>query len=323
MPKKKKGYGLSRKQIQKLTRLTRLTKAKPTYGVRLLVPDSLDPKPKDVIKVEIKPTQSGCFVVGPSKKLQRVKLGSRVVGNPAHIIAATAVEASSKSVLGDLGIKILDVSAKPESVHTLGSLIAAKAIVMATTMGPKGRVGGAGGVLASIGRSSIDVAVSPDGEISTSVVGPARKIGGNVSKPGVRYHTHVFPSAPDGGGGSCKDPAGQAVSTPTTKEKKPRKKKDIEVGETTVIKDKNGITHIHIHSLNLYITADLVQQLNVNPQLVQNVLAEKLTGFAGQVEQKALASGQQNIKTSEKDEEEDDDKKKTKKKKKKGVDDEK
>lgn len=312
MAKKKRGYELSRKKLQQLTRLARITKAKPTYGVRVLVPDNLMQEVSDgIIKVEIKPAQSGFVVKGPVRKLQKVKLGPKILGNPAHIIAATAVEASSKSVLGDLGIKILDVSAKPESIHTLGSLIAAKAIVMATTMGPKGRVGGIGGVLASIGRSSVDVAVSPEGEVSASVGGPDRNVGGTSRRSAGRYHTHVFPSALDGGG-ACKDPAGGVVSVPTKKEKKPRKKQDIEVGETTVIRDKQGVTHIHIHSLNVYITADLVQQLNVNPQLVQNVLAEKLTGITAQVEQNALASSQKKAKTSEKDEEEDDDKKKKK-----------
>lgn len=98
----------------------------------------------------------------------------------------------------------------------------------------------------------------------------------------------------------------------------------LDVGETVIIKDEHGVTHFHIQTLNVYITADLVQQLNVNPQTVQNILASKLKGLSEAVENGKQSQLEDKEKKAEKeiDEEEDDDKKKTKKKKKKGEDEE-
>ena len=63
-----------------------------------------------------------------------------------------------------------------------------------------------------------------------------------------------------------------------------RKKEEIEIGDTTIVKDGYGTTHIHIHNLNINITADVVQQLNVNPNLVRNLLASKLVGLSERVQ---------------------------------------
>ena len=282
---KKKG-GLSRRQLQQMNKYTRLRRI---YSGSKLLPGIytyMSPEELEMKKIELQ-LQTGMPIVvrgvAGKKGAQKQKLQSRILRlgqKNSFIMATKAVEASTERVIGDLGVKILDVSAKPESVHTLGKMIAAKAIIMASTDGPKGRIG-VGGVLASIGRKSIDVSVSPTGEISGPVTIGSVKKGSGPSLP--RGGGGYFPSAPDGGSsGKVVAP----VEGPSSKETK--RKKDIEVGKTTIVKDEHGVTHIHIHSLNVYITADLVQQLNVNPQLVQNVLSQELTSLGEIVEKKAL-----------------------------------
>lgn len=306
MAKKKGGFG--RKQIQKLSRWVKIRRI--ASGSKFLpdlymygLPDDPAIKADEemaLIKAAPKPT----VLIGrykPGLLTERYKAKTQLGNGTIQVIVSKAVEASSKTVIDDLGVKLLDVSAKPESVHTLGTMIAAKAIVMARDSMP-GSV--SGGVLSSIGRSSIDLSVSPEGVVTASIGHPSKKGGG---KPGAGFRTRVFPAAPNGGPDGIVVTPGEEVSVP---KKTTRKKKDIEVGETTVIKDEHGVTHIHIHSLNLYITAELVQQLNVNPQLVQNVLADKLAELRETLQKNALPK-----KDTEEDEEDEEEKKKKKGKK--------
>ena len=49
------------------------------------------------------------------------------------------------------------------------------------------------------------------------------------------------------------------------------------------IKTEDGVTNIYIQNLNFYVNANEVQQLNVNPQMVKNIVNEKLYDFANQI----------------------------------------
>ena len=42
------------------------------------------------------------------------------------------------------------------------------------------------------------------------------------------------------------------------------------------VENKEGTTIYNIQNLNIYLTADIVQQLNVNPQQVMNQLHEQI-----------------------------------------------
>ena len=320
---KKKGFGLSRKQLQRLGRLTKIKRSKD--GLIVLPKLHTTYEATGVIKVAdlIKHSEPGTIVVriegeGRPALIGKASLKYRIktAAKPERKIASLAVEASTQRVIDSLGIKILDVPHKPETVHTLGTMIAAEAITMARTMAPTGRIGG-GSVLASIGRSSIDFSVGPTGVVVASSRSSKSSGIPTVGKTG----KVIFPASPDSGssGGSGVTP----VEVPSTK-KKTKKGNGLDVGETVIIKDEHGVTHFHIQTLNVYITADLVQQLNVNPQTVQNILASKLKGLSETVENGKQSQLEDKEKKAEKetDEEEDDDKKKTKKKKKKGEDEE-
>ena len=265
MPRKKGGF--SRKQLQKLTRLRRL------HGIPTDQPYHIEFVPSEdgqgikavpVYGVEVKKA------ILMAKKVTRVQLAKKYISvKPArHSIASVIVEASSKDVLARLGVSLADVQVKPEIAHVVGKLVAARAIGMAkgymAAGGPAGggRMG-AGGIIDSIGRTGLEVEVSPSGEVSTK-----------VSTKTTRRKRAKKTQAP----ASAEVPA----EIPAKKDDKPR----VEVGHKAVIKAKDGTTTIIIENLNVYITATLVEEMYVNPERVYHQLNGELKEITGAIIEK-------------------------------------
>lgn len=311
MAKKRLG-GLSRRKLQKLEKLSRLSRIKQISSGSKLVPEIIvEQHPGEPVKVVIKPVTGAEVVKGGVviKSLRKDIIAGRfATAERRRSIASVLVEASSKSVIDDLGIKILKVSAKPETVHVLGSMVAERAVGMARSMGR-----GGGSILGSIGDTSVDFSIdTSSGKVSTRVT------------PKASRRREVAASEADEA--SFETP----VEVPE-KEKKEKKEKRSVSDNITTKTDSQGIIHVHIHSLNIYISATHVDQLNTNPKLVQNLLANPVKGITGEtnkkvvveVENQKVVEKKDDEEKDSKDQEEDDGKKKPKKKKKKGEDDDK
>ena len=311
MAKKRLG-GLSRKKLQKLERLSRLSRIKLGISGSKLAPQFfVEEHPGEPIKVVVKPVAGAKVATGGVviKNLRKGIITQRyATAGRKRSIASVLVEASSKSVIDDLGIKIIEVTAKPETVHVLGSMVAERAMVMARSLGRYG-----GGILDSIGDTSVDFSIdSSSGKVSTRVTPKADR----RREVAAAEADESFVEVP--------------VEVPV-KKKKEKKEKPTVADNITTKTDAQGIIHVHIHSLVIYINATHVDQLNTNPGLVQNIIANPVKGITGdtnkkvvvEVENQKVVDKKDDKEEDSKDQEEDDSKKKPKKKKKKGEDDDK
>ena len=111
---KKKGFGLSRKQLQRLGRLTKIKRSKD--GLIVLPKLHTTYEATGVIKVAdlIKHSEPGTIVVriegeGRPALIGKASLKYRIktAAKPERKIASLAVEASTQRVIDSLGIKIL------------------------------------------------------------------------------------------------------------------------------------------------------------------------------------------------------------------------
>ena len=301
--------GLSSSKPQKLEGLSKLSKIKQLSSGSKQMPEIIvEEKPGEPIKVVIKPLTSARVANGGVviKSLHKGLITRRyVVAEQKRSIASLLVEASSKSVIGDLGIKILEVSKKPETVHVLGSMVAERALVMARSLGRRN-----GGLQGLIGDTSVDFSInSSSGKVSTWV----------TPKPCDRREV----AAAEVDDSFIENP----VEVPVNKKKEKKEKHSVADNINTKT-DANGIIHVHIHSLNIYINATHVDQLNTNPELVQNLMANPVRGIIGDANKKIVVEVEKQKVVEKKDYEEEnttdneeDDDKKPPKKKRKGEED--
>ena len=282
--KSKKKAGFSRKQLQQIARRARLLRkydiAEKSSGVVSFV-ETEGGIVVPVIKVE------GVGGLAKTDKRERhfqlVKRYVSPIEKPKHTIASIITEATRQSVIEGLGIKMLDVKAKPEIAHAMGSLVAARAICMAREIGATGRIAGGGSdVIGAIGRASLDLEINASGTVTTKVSAkPTTKRKSRKKKAGTastseqtsasQSETEVV-AAPAGGGGGD-DNNGTVTTT---------------ANQHIVIRDQNGVTHIHIAKLQIFITNQLVGQLNVNPLQVINQLQTQFTGLKDAIEANAV-----------------------------------
>lgn len=313
----KKKAGLSQSQLQHIAKRARLLRK---YGIA-------ENSSGVVSFVE---TEGGIVVpvikedgfVGPAKTDRRVRHFQLVrryvspIGKPKHTIASIITEATRQSVIERLGIKMLDVKAKPEIAHAMGSLVAARAICMARAYGAAGSISGGGAdVIGAIGRASLDLEISASGAVTTKVSAkPTTKRKSRKKKKDAtsssseqtsasQSETEVA-AAPASGGGGDDDNNGTVTTT---------------ANQHIVIRDQNGVTHIHIDKLQFFITAKIVDQLIVNPQQVINQLQSQFTGLKGAidantVECKVIEEPKQIEPAPQEQQEEEENKKKPKKK---------
>lgn len=268
MPKKKGGFG--KKKIQEMTQLTRLRRL---YGIPAAEPYQIRFVPtEDAQGIKAVPVYRAAIkkAVILSKKLAGVKLGQKyAVTKPAgHAIASVIVETSSREVLQGLGVSLMDVQVKPEIVHAVGKLVAARAIGMAKDYMAAGSPSGggrmgAGGIIASIGRTGLEVEVGPSGKVSAKVSTKAtrKKLAKNAEAPA-------------------------RVEVPADVSVKKDDRTKVEVGHKAVIKAKDGTTTIIIENLNVYITANLVEEMYVNPERVYHQLNGELEEITGAIMEK-------------------------------------
>lgn len=306
MPRKK-GYGLSRKKLQQLTKLTRLRrKAGITCDPQSIFGFVQTAGRKDVEVVRIE----GVSIAPKVGVVRRVKLTRPVVlptYKSASSIASVMVKASSQQVMEALGIRILEPLGKPEVLitpeiaHSVGKLVATRAVCLASEYVAAGSHGGGGrvsrgGIIGAIGRSGVDVAISPEGEVSATV----------TSKPTKKRKAPKTKKTAD-------------TSTKVPEETKKGTKSVSEDGATTVIKGADGTTIIHIH-FDIHVE-NVVHQLNVNPQEVKNYMATQITSLKEIIEQKVIeAKAVVDDKNKLNENKEEDEKKNSKKKKKKDED---
>lgn len=215
--------------------------------------------------------------------LQLVKRYVSPIETPKHTIASIITEATRQSFIEGLGIKMLNVKANPEIAHAMGSLVAARAICMAREIGASGSIAGGGAdVIGAIGRASIDLEISASGTVTTKVSAkPTKKRKSRKKKAGTassseqtsasQSESEVVAAAPASHGD---DDENETVTTTANKH--------------VVIRDQNGVTHIHIDKLQFFITAQFVDQLNVNPQQVINQLQTQFTGLKGAIDVRSV-----------------------------------
>ena len=292
--------GLSRRQIQKMTKLTRLRRlygisAEPTPSQIAFVAtdDGKGIKAVPVYGAEVKTPSA------PSKYLRKMRIpkyGVAIAKKPTIAsLAAKLVAASSQEVLASLGVKILEVSDQPEMVHSVGRLIADRAVVMAREYVVAGISGGggrinAGGIIDSIGRTGLDLEISPSGEVSATVsTKPTRKKTTKKSK---------------------KTPASTEAKPAETPSKDGEDAK-LEVGHKSVVKRKDGSVSISIDQLNVYITMIHADDMIVSQQTTFNKIEDHKEEIADAVLKKK--TDEVTEEGDEKDESEPDDTKKKRK----------
>lgn len=194
-----------------------------------------------------------------SQKTKETKLARRVRQVRRMIItnsktsdyyARTFVENSCHQVIASLGDKMQAVPETQETVYLLGQLVALKSCEMAKNAAEKGLTAAAGAIRA-IGHLSVDFTISKNGEVRASVKkkrNRKKKTASTSAKKSSKKSSNASAEQGDDG---------------------------VEMDNPTVIETKNG-TKIIIGHLNIYLKLDNVQQLNMNPQIVQNILEEKL-----------------------------------------------
>lgn len=267
MPKKK--GGMSRKKLQQLTKLTRLRRKTGISGL----PSELygfvhteGSREVKLIKVEGIHTDRVVKVV---RKYKSVKPFTLPAYKPAKTLATAMVQSSTQEVMRALGIIPLEkvvaqpeVIITPEVIHSVGRLVATRAVTMAgeyvaaSSSGGGGKIG-VGGIIGAIGRSGVDVEISSSGEVSATVTPSTTK-----------KRKSKKTTQPD-----------KTATGTTTKVSKPEKEKSSSTNNepTVVIKDKNGTINIFFH-IEINIDANVVHQMNVNSQGVKtDLLSDTIT----------------------------------------------
>lgn len=169
----------------------------------------------------------------------------------ADYYARTIVENSCQQVISALGEKMLAVAASKETVELLGQLVAHKAYEAAQNA-LAGDVVQCKGLKQAFGRLSVTFTINKAGETKVSV----KKKRSKKKKTATVPEKKKVERDSDGSNAVAADD-------------------DVEIDNATVITTRDG-TKIVINNLNIYINVDNVQQLNVNPQVVQNILEDKL-----------------------------------------------
>lgn len=289
---KKGKAGLSRRKMIQLTKAARL-KSRKTYS-------GADPKvlgivqtvgSKEVKVVEVKGI-SIASNVRVAKKYRLVKPPALPTQKSANTIATAILQSSTLEVLRSLGIIPLkgkdkpEVTLTPELTGKVGRLVAAHTICMAgdyVAAGSKdggGRIG-AGGIIGSIGRSGVDVVISKEGEVTTKVT---RKSTTSKKK---KASKDAKTSTPD----------------PAEVPKKGKKKKTAGYSVSTDVQPGGSTTIFNIH-FDIHIDANIVSQLNVNPQEVKNELAKEIPSLTDIVKKKLLEAKAVEVEDDEEDDEE-------------------
>lgn len=260
---KKKRAGLSRKQIQRLTRQTRIKRF--TTGSRLLPEIYGSETPDGTIKIELKSTRSGLVVAGKShERLPIAKLATKRIfasTTTAHKCAAIAVEASTKEIFESLGINVLRgmAVAPPEVVHKVGKLVATRAISMAGELMAVGSPDGGGHrghgvsvgvgrIIDAIGHSGVEVSINSDGEVSAKAT-PKKPKKKKTSKPAKTKESKTEDNE--------KTPTGKSEVT-TTKD-----------GLTSVIKEGSNPIIINLY-FEFHFDKNEIKQVNINSGKVNN-----------------------------------------------------
>lgn len=184
-------------------------------------------------------------------------------------IALDIVELSCKDVLEEFELKHVDILVKPEIVHTVGKLVATHAISMVKDCTAAGMLDDAGcdasDIIDTIGRIGFELELSPYGELSPKV--------NMIIPPGI-----------------FNQPIEKVAACAADIEDEPVKgddKSKVEVGHKAVIKAKDGTTTIIIEKLNVYITANLVEEMYVNPERVYHQLNGELKEITGAIIEKS------------------------------------
>ena len=188
------------------------------------------------------------------------KMRARRLAIAQRRIAAIAVKVGSKTVVEALDVKLLVEAIVPECIHILGSLVAAGAICEGKKM--LLAISRGKGFIDAVAHTPVDIAVSSTGEVTTHV---GRRV------------TLRKMSCSTVDGGDDDDTY-------------------IEIGNQVSVEKVEGTTIFHFDNLNIYITAQFVHQLNVNPQQVINDLQGELSSLAEAVKQKAEEDEEKNDK---------------------------
>lgn len=148
-------------------------------------------------------------------------------GYSAAAIAVQLVKASSREVLLKMGDRLLNVPVQPEIAYTVASKVAGRAVVMAQSFTVPSSPGGGAqisrGLIESIGRTGLDVEISPSGKVSAKV----------TTKPSVKPSRLIKKS-------SMQNKAGRLDQ--------------VNVGRKSVVRRNDGSTIVHIEKLEVYIT---------------------------------------------------------------------
>ncbi|MBQ6307031.1 MAG: hypothetical protein IJK78_10730 [Bacteroidales bacterium] len=105
-----------------------------------------------------------------AKTYSRLRVRKLVVGGtpaPVNFIVRKAVKASSRAVIDTYGINLLEIADKPESIRTLGLLVAAHAFMEARRQLPFGKVSDHD-ILDVISKTPIDYNITASGKVTTS-----------------------------------------------------------------------------------------------------------------------------------------------------------
>lgn len=268
--------GLSRRQqahwLSKMRRLRRLygitSEPSPSHIAFVATDDGKGIKVVPVYGAVEKKTPAPVRIV---RKVRTPKYSVPVVKKPTFAtIAAELVRASSREVLASLGGKLLDVSVQPEIVHTVGRMIADRAVVMAKEYVVAGISGGggrinAGGIIDSIGHTGLDLEISPSGKVSATVsTKTTRKKTSKKSKKASGSEVTSSAEVPSKGGEDTK----------------------VEVGHKSVVKRKDGSVSISIQQLNVYITVIHADDMIVSQQTTLTKVEDHKEEIAAAVLQK-------------------------------------
>lgn len=270
--------GLSRSQVPKMTKSTRLTRLS---GIRRISTSPLvtDRDSTGLVKIEVTPCSTGRYTPGrysivkhDSRKPHKIQLDRFFAAQQSKLsttIAASLVKDCTLQVMQEVGIHRLADIVRPETIitpkiaHSLGQIVATRVIGMAGEFiavgsaegggsSRRGRIGGCiGGRIGSsrggrLGTGAIsEIIGSSDVEVSISsdgeistTVTPHKKSKKKVDKP-------VENSAID----------------VTKKEPSNDVKPAVEESSEIIFKEKNGTIIIHLH---VHIDAQTINQIILN-----------------------------------------------------------
>lgn len=274
----KRRSGLSRKDRQKLLRLTRYPRSFNSLKEQSVI--SYD-EARGGIVIRVRTIDDNQAPRWTDRRLQRMKTGKQGVLFPdshTSIIASHLVKSSSRSVLSGLAIKLLEAPQDIELVHTVGRLVASRAVSMAREyaltrgVGRSGRLG-VKGIIDSIGSTGLDMEISPSGKVSAVVTSKASSSKGRKSSKSRKgkSKTSSAGSRPATSDSSVDSTVGASPA------QRPRTDDDdakIEVGHKQVIKHSDGSTTIHIDQLSVYITVVQNDTMIVSPKVVNYDVAK-------------------------------------------------